>query len=253
MYRVILHIFYKIGHFFIFIRNIFRKPENYQIYKNQILRELDVLGLGAIGITTFISIFVGAIIAIQTKFNITSPLTPKYLIGFATRESMILEFSPTMIALILAGKIGSRIASEIGSMRITEQIDSLEIMGVNSISYLVLPKVIAAFLIFPFLVILSMIAGIFGGYIVASLSGIFTTDQYIYGITYDFKPFSVTYSIIKTIVFSFIITTISAYEGYYVNIKGGSLDVGRASTNAVVYSSITIIVFNLILTQLLLA
>ena len=192
----------------------------------------------------------GAVITIQMALNFESPFIPQYLIGYAARESMLLEFSSTIVALILAGKVGSNIASEIGTMRITEQIDALEIMGVNSASYLILPKIISTVIFFPFLTTLSMGIGIVGGYVLCILTGAVNPDAYITGIRYDFKPFYITYSLIKSSVFAFIITSISGFFGYYAN--GNSLEVGRASTQAVVISSIVILIFNLILTQLLL-
>lgn len=182
--------------------------------------------------------------------NLESPFIPKSLIGFATRETMILEFSSTVVALILAGKVGSNIASEIGTMRITEQIDALEVMGVNSANYLILPKIISTVLFFPFLTIMSIIIGSAGGYLVAVFTGVLNPDDYINGLMMDFRPFSIVYSLIKIAVFAFLITSISAFYGYFAN--GNSLEVGRASTKAVVVSSICILIFNLILTQLIL-
>lgn len=176
---------------------------------------------------------------------------PKYLIGLAARDSIILEFSSTMVALILAGKVGSNIASEIGTMRITEQIDALEIMGVNSAGFLVMPKIIASIFFFPFLTILSIFVGILGGWLVGEFTGVVSTAEYIRGIQWGFTPFYVTYSLIKTVFFAFIITSVASYHGYRV--KGGSLEVGKASTNAVVSSSILILLINLILTNLLLS
>jgi phospholipid/cholesterol/gamma-HCH transport system permease protein len=193
----------------------------------------------------------GAVITIQTSFGLESTWVPLYAIGFAARESIILEFSPTIMSLILCGKVGSHIASEIGTMRVTEQIDALEIMGVNSAGYLILPKIIAAVFIFPFLVVISMFLGIFGGWLVGTITGVVTSYEYLYGIQYDFKVFNVTYALIKTVFFAFVIISVSAYFGYYT--KGGALEVGRSSTQAVVYSSIFILLLNLLLTQLLLA
>ena len=212
---------------------------------------IDSLGVNSFGIVAIVSIFMGAVITIQTALGIDSSWVPLYLIVFGTRESVILEFSPTVISLILAGKVGSHIASEIGTMRVTEQIDALEIMGVNSASYLILPKIIASIFIFPFLVVLSMFMGIFGGWFFGILTEVVTSHEFLYGIQYEFKPFNVTYALIKTVVFAFVITSVSSYFGYYT--KGGALEVGRASTKAVVYSSIIILLLNLILTQLLLA
>ena len=192
----------------------------------------------------------GAVIALQTASNMDSPLLPAYTVGFTARQSIILEFSPTIIALILAGKVGSNIASEIGTMRVTEQIDALDIMGVNSAAYLVLPKVLAGLFIFPFLIMISMFLGIFGGWFICISTGVVSSNDYIYGIQYDFKPFDVFYALIKTVIFAFIITSISSYHGYFA--KGSALEVGRSSTKAVVYSSILILIFNYIVTQLLL-
>ena len=204
----------------------------------------------SVGIVLFISFFVGGVVSIQTALNLESPLLPKYLIGLASRDSLILEFSPTMISLILAGKVGSSIASEIGSMRVSEQIDALEIMGVNSASFLILPKIIASLFFFPFLVILSMGIGMIGAW-VGALSVDITTTEFLSGLRYEFVSYYITYAIVKTIFFAFIVSSISSYFGYHV--KGGSIAVGKSSTDAVVYSSIVILVFNFILTKLILA
>ncbi|HJB84954.1 MAG TPA: ABC transporter permease [Candidatus Alistipes merdigallinarum] len=243
-------LFEYIGRYFILMGKVFSKPEKRTIYWQRILVEMQALGLSSIGIVAIISVFMGAVITIQMALNFESPFIPQYLIGYAARESMLLEFSSTIVALILAGKVGSNIASEIGTMRITEQIDALEIMGVNSASYLILPKIISTVIFFPFLTTLSMGIGIAGGYVLCILTGAVNPDAYITGIRYDFKPFYITYSLIKSSVFAFVITSISGFFGYYAN--GNSLEVGRASTQAVVISSIAILIFNLILTQLLL-
>lgn len=229
---------------------VFSRPEKLAIYRRRIVYEADALGMNSIGLTAIISVFIGAVITLQMSINLESPFIPKYLIGYATRETMILEFSSTVVALILAGKVGSTIASEIGTMRITEQIDALEIMGINSASYLILPKIVAAVLFFPFLTILSILIGIAGGWLIAVLTGIMIPDDYVEGLLYDFRVYSIVYSLIKTAVFAFIITSVSAYCGYYA--AGNSLEVGKASTRAVVASSIVIMIFNLILTQILL-
>ena len=193
----------------------------------------------------------GAVITLQSAYNLENPFIPLYLIGLGTRDSMILEFSSTIVGLILAGKVGSSIASEIGTMRVTEQIDALEIMGINSANHLILPKIIAAVFINPFLTIISIFVGVFGGYLAGILSGVVSTANYIYGIQYAFTPFYITYSLIKTVAFAFLITSISSYQGYYC--AGGALEVGKSSTKAVVFSSLMILLFNVILTQLLLA
>lgn len=244
----VLHVF---GEYILLLRKVFSKPEKRRVYLKQTIVEMEKLGVLSIGIVTLISFFSGAVITLQTAYNIENPFLPTYLIGLGTRDSMLLEFSSTMIGLILAGKVGSNIASEIGTMRVTEQIDALEIMGINSAGFLILPKIIATMLFNPFLTILSMIVGIIGGWTVGVFTGVVSTQEYIDGIRYAFIPFYITYSLIKMVVFAFIITTISSFYGYRV--KGGSLEVGKASTNAVVISSVFILVFNLILTQLLLS
>jgi len=239
-----------LGRYLLLMRLVLSKPDKKSIYRRQIILEIDHLGLDSLWIVAIISVFIGAVITIQTAFNIDSPLVPLYTVGFATRQSIILEFSPTMVSLILAGKVGSRIASEIGTMRVTEQIDALEIMGINSASYLILPKVIASMLINPILVVISMFLGIFGGWLSGVLTGLVSSSDLIYGFQYEFSPYDVFYALVKTIVFAYLITSISGFHGYHT--KGGALEVGQASTRAVVHSSIAIIVFNLILTQLLL-
>ena len=239
-----------IGRYFMLMSKAFSRPEKFSIYRKRILVEMASLGLNSIGIVAIISVFMGAVITIQMALNLQSPFIPKYLIGYATRESMLLEFSSTVVALILAGKVGSNIASEIGTMRITEQIDALEIMGVNSASYLILPKIVASMIFFPFLTILSILIGVVGGWLIAAVTGIMIPADYVDGLLMDFKPYSITYTLIKTVFFAYIITSISAFYGYYA--KGNSLEVGAASTRAVVACSVVILLFDLILTQVLL-
>jgi phospholipid/cholesterol/gamma-HCH transport system permease protein len=233
------------------MQQVFRKPEKFSIYRNQISKEIESLGLGSLGIVAIISMFMGAVITIQSAFGFESPWIPLYAVGVASRDSIVLEFSPTIVSLILAGKVGSNIASEIGTMRVTEQIDALEIMGINPSGYLILPKIVAAVFINPFLIIISMFLALFGGYVAGVFTHAVTSYEYIYGIQYDFRPFNVTYALVKTVVFAFIIVSVSAYHGYYTN--GGALEVGRSSTKAVVYSSIIILLFNVLITQLLLS
>ena len=245
-----MNILYNIGAYFLLLGKVFKKPERRSIYWKQILREIDVLGVDSLGISVIISVFMGIVIAIQTATNIDNPLIPLYLIGYTTKQSMILEFSPTILSLILAGKVGSRIASEIGTMRVTEQIDALEIMGINSAGYLIFPKIIASIMINPILVIISMFVGILGGWSICMFSDVVSSTDFIYGIRYDFRTYFVVYALIKTVVFAFIISSVSSYYGYYT--KGGALEVGQSSTRAVVNSSIAILFFNLIITQLFL-
>lgn len=239
-----------IGQYFIMMKKVISKPEKFKVFWKQLLLEIEKVGINSIGIVLFISFFVGGVVSIQTAINMSSPLLPKYLVGLASRDSLILEFSPTMISLILAGKVGSSIASELGSMRVSEQLDALEIMGVNSASFLILPKIIATIFFFPFLVIISMGIGMIGAWI-GGLSVDVTTADFLSGLKYEFNPFYVTYSLIKTVVFAFIIASVSSYFGYFT--KGGSIAVGKSSTKAVVSSSILILVCNFILTNLLLA
>lgn len=229
---------------------VFRKPDKGKMFGKQLMVEFQNLGVDSIGIVAVISTFMGAVVAIQTAYNIDNPFIPMTMVGFTTRQSVILEFAPTVISLILAGKVGSRIASEIGTMRVTEQIDALQIMGVNSANFLVFPKVVAAIIFNPILVVFSMFLGLAGGWLACITFGLVSSADYIIGIQSWFEPYTVFYALIKTIVFAYLIVTISAYQGY--SISGGSLDVGNASTKGVVYSSIFIILFNLILTQLLL-
>ena len=232
------------------IAEMFRKPTKRSVMKNLILKEVDDLVIGSLGIVAFISFFVGGVITIQTALNITSPLIPKYLVGFATRQSIILEFAPTFISIIMAGKVGSFITSSIGSMRVTEQIDALEVMGVNSINYLVFPKMIALTL-YPFVISIAMFLGIIGGMAACVYGGFSTLEDYITGIQLDFIPFHMVYAFIKTLVFAFILATIPSFHGYYM--KGGALEVGKASTVAFVLTSVVIILLNYILTQMLLS
>jgi phospholipid/cholesterol/gamma-HCH transport system permease protein len=229
---------------------VFSKPEKLSIYRKQIVKELHNIGHDSIGIVAIISVFMGAVITIQSAVGFESPWIPLYAVGMAARDTIILEFSPTIISLILAGKVGSSIASEIGTMRVTEQIDAIEIMGINSSAFLIMPKIVAAIIFTPFLIVMSMFLGVFGGWVFGVITGVVTSHQYVYGITYLFIPYNVFYALVKTVVFAFIITSVSAYQGYYT--EGGSFEVGKSSTKAVVYSSILILIFNLILTQLLL-
>jgi phospholipid/cholesterol/gamma-HCH transport system permease protein len=229
---------------------VLKKPQKWKMSMQEFVRELQDIGIDSIGIVSLMSLFMGAVITLQTSANIDSPLIPAYTIGFTTRESILLEFSPTIMALILAGKVGSSIASQLGTMRITEQIDALTMMGVKSASFLVMPKITAAVFFFPFLISLSMFLGIFGGWMFGRLAGVITTTDYIDGLRFSFDSFSYTYAMIKTVVFAFLITSISSFNGYYA--KGSALEVSKASTRAVVSSSIAILISNYLITQILL-
>lgn len=239
----------QIGRYFLMLQEIFKKPTKWSVMRSLIFKEIDDLVIDSLGIVSFISFFVGGVVSIQTALNLTNPLIPKYLIGFATRQSVILEFAPTFISIIMAGKMGSFITSSIGTMRVTEQIDALEVMGVNSLNYLVFPKLIALML-YPFVIGLSMFLGVFGGWLAAVYGGFATADEFINGIQTEFIPFHVTYAFIKTCVFGFLLATIPSFHGYYM--KGGALEVGKASTVSFVWTSVVIILCNYILTQLLL-
>jgi len=244
-----MNIISETGKYALLMRKVLTAPGRGSMFLRQYGQELEKQGLQSLPIVLIISVFIGAVITIQMRLNLQNPLLPSYLTGLATRDTMFLEFSSTILCLILAGKVGSNISSEIGTMRITEQIDALEVMGVNSANYLILPKIVAFMTMIPFLVLISMAVGIFGGYFV-TFTGVMVPADYISGIQYAFVPYYILYSIVKSIVFAFIISSVSSYYGYYAN--GGALDVGRASTNAVVNSSIIILFFNLLLTNLML-
>lgn len=240
----------QIGSYFLMLKDMFNRPVKWSVMKQIILKEIDDLIIDSLGIVCFISFFVGGVVAIQTALNLTNPLIPRYLIGFATRQSVILEFAPTFISIIMAGKMGSFITSSIGTMRVTEQIDALEVMGVNSLNYLVFPKIVALFL-YPFVIGISMFLGIFGGYLAAVYGGFATATEFIAGLQVEFVPFHITYAFIKTLAFAFILATIPSFHGYYM--KGGALEVGKASTIAFVWTSVLIIITNYFLTQILLS
>ncbi len=229
---------------------VFSRPEKFRVYPPLIIREMDKIGLQSVGIVSLLVLFMGAVVAIQTASNIESGWIPRWTIGYTTRQSIILEFSSTVVCLIISGKVGSNIASEIGTMRISDQIDALDIMGINSASYLILPKIIAAVFIIPFLVLLAMFVGVAGGASIAILSGNVSFADFEYGAQYDFRIWDVAYSVIKTLFFAFIMTSVSSYHGY--NTQGGALEVGQGSTRAVVYSIVIILVADFLLTQLLL-
>ena len=248
--QLLTRFFSLIGNYILLLKKVFSRPEKIKIYRQRIWAEMWKLGYTSITIVFIISVFIGAVICIQMALNLESPFIPQDLIGYATREIIVLEFSSTIVALILAGKVGSSIASEIGTMRITEQIDALEIMGVNSASYLILPKIISAVVFFPFLTILSMGVGIGGGYLVASMTDVIEVKDFMNGIRYSLNEFYFTYALLKAAVYAFLIASIAGFYGYYA--CGNSLEVGRASTKAVVTSCIAILASDLILTKLLL-
>ncbi len=229
---------------------MFRKPTKWSVMQRLIFKDIDDLIIGSLGIVAFISFFVGGVVTIQTALNINNPLIPKYLVGFATRQSVILEFAPTFISIIMAGKVGSFITSSIGTMRVTEQIDALEVMGINPINYLVFPKFIAL-LLYPFVISIAMFLGIIGGMAACVYGGFSSLDDYITGVQMDFIPYHMAYAFIKTFIFAILLATIPSFYGFYM--RGGALEVGKASTTSFVWTSVMIILFNYILTQMLLA
>lgn len=239
-----------LGRYTLFMRRVFSLPDKWRSFFSRTLFEINKLGVDSIPLVIVISLFIGAVITIQMKLNTTSPLIPSYSVGLAARDIVLLEFSNSILCLILAGKVGSNIASEIGTMRVTEQIDALDIMGVNSANFLVLPKVVGFLLFMPVLGTFCIATSILGGYFVALFTDIISVTRYVYGIQAFFDEWYVWYGLIKSEVFSFIITSVAAFYGFYV--KGGALEVGKASTNAVVASSILILLFDVILTKLLL-
>ena len=245
-----MNFFYNFGKYLMLLKETFKRPLNHRYFFRQVVTEVDAIGLNSLWIVSIISVFIGAVLVIQTGYQMQNPLIPAYTLGYGLRESVILEFSPTIVSLILAGKIGSSIASQIGTMRVTEQIDALDIMGVNSANFLILPKIIAGLLTFPFIVTISMMVSIAGGYLAAVMWGISTSVDFIAGLNYWFVPFEIVYAILKATFFSFLITSVSAFHGYYAS--GGAVDVGKSSTKAVVYSSIALLLSNLIITKIIL-
>ena len=239
-----------IGEYFLMLKGVFGRMTKRSVLKTLIFKEIDDLIIGSLGIVAFISFFIGGVVAIQTALNLENPLIPKTLIAFAARQSVILEFAPTFISIIMAGKVGSYITSSIGSMRVTQQIDALEVMGINSLNYLVFPKIIAM-LTYPFVIAISMFLGILGAYTAAVLGGFVSAEEFITGLQEDFDSFHLVYAFIKTFLFAMILATIPSYHGYYM--KGGALEVGQASTTSFVWTSVVIIITNYVVTQLLLS
>jgi len=247
-----MNIFEHIGRYFLMLGGVFSMPDNRKVFWERFFDEAYLIIIKSIPLVLFLSFFMGGVVTIQTASNMDSPLLPEYTIGFITRQSTILEFSPTIITLIIAGKVGSNIASEIGTMRVTEQIDALDIMGVNSINYLMLPKILATTLFYPFVIVISMVMSIFGGWFAGVASGLYSTETYILGLQFDWDmvEIGIPYALTKSMVFAFLFTSIASYFGYYT--KGGALEVGKASTSAVVTTAVAILLANYMLTQLIL-
>jgi len=239
-----------IGSYFLMLKKVFGSYTKTSVLRHLIFKEIDDLIINSLPIVAFISFFVGGVVAIQTALNMDNPIVPKTLIGFATRQSVILEFAPTFVSIIMAGKVGSFITSSIGSMRVTEQIDALEVMGINSLNYLVFPKIVAL-MFYPFVIVVSMFLGIIGGWVAGVYGGFVSSSDFITGVQDQFIPYHLFYAFFKTFIFAFILATVPSWQGYYM--KGGALEVGRASTNSFVWTSVLIIASNYIVTQLLLS
>ncbi|MEP6675393.1 MAG: ABC transporter permease [Ferruginibacter sp.] len=238
------------GRYLLMLKGMFGKPENLRMYWKEFMHQCVEIGIGSLGIVTLISVFMGAVSAVQTAYQLVSPIISKSTIAQIVRDTVILEFAPTLVCIVLAGVVGSKIASELGNMRVSEQIDALEIMGINTKSYLIMPKIVAALITIPLLVVLAMALGIWGGRFAGSASNILSTDTYDKGLVENFVPYNVTFALAKAYTFAFIISSIPAYYGYYV--KGGALEIGRSSTKSVVVSCVMILFADYILAALLL-
>ena len=240
----------EIGKYILMIKGMFSKPENWKMYWKEFMHQCSEIGIGSLGIVAIISFFIGAVSAIQTAYQLVSPLIPLSTISQIVRDTVILEFAPTLVSIVLAGVVGSKIAGELGNMRVSEQIDALEIMGINTKAYLVLPKILAAIVVIPMLIVIAMILGIWGGRIAGSMSGILSADTFDKGLREGFNPYNVFFSLVKSYTFAYLISSTPGYYGY--NVKGGALEIGRASTKAVVVSCIMILIADYVLSALLL-
>ena len=241
----------EIGKYFMFLGNLFTNRETFKTYYKLILEECISIGLGSLFLVALVSTFMGAVTTVQTAYNMVSDFIPDYVISQVVREMIVLELAPTIIAVIYAGKVGSSMAGGLGTMRITEQIDALEVMGINSISYLVLPKIVASIMMYPLLVIIAGVCGMLGGYLAGTLTGIITPTDYVYGLRSSYNEFTVIFALIKSVVFAFLVSSISSYKGYYT--QGGALEVGVSTTQAVTTSVIAVLIADYLLAQLLLA
>lgn len=245
-----MYFFFHFGRYVLMLRHCFTTPEKFYMYWKELFRQMVAIGVGSLGIISIISLFIGGVTAVQFAYQLQHTIVPMWWIGYIVRDSMILELAPTLSALLLAGKVGSNISSELGSMRISEQIDALDIMGVSTTSYLIGTKVLAALIVFPLLVIFAVFFGIYGGLFATLSMHILSSDDFIRGLQDTFKPFNVQVMFLKTVTFAFIVTSISCYQGFFVS--GGALDIGKASTRAVVFSSITVIIANFLIAALIL-
>ncbi|MBU2915351.1 MULTISPECIES: MlaE family ABC transporter permease [Reichenbachiella] len=238
------------GRFTLFLSSMFVRRESFMTYVRLVIEESIKIGFNSILLVGIVSTFIGAVTTLQTAYNLVSPFIPSYVISLVVRDMTLLELAPTVMAIVYAGKVGSNIAGELGTMRITEQIDALEVMGINAASYLVLPKIIASLITYPMLVVVSAFLSLVGGYLAGSLAGVITPTEFVYGIRYEFIPFNITFALTKAYVFAFLVAAISAYKGFYT--KGGALEVGVASTSAVTNSCIAILCADFLLTKLML-
>ncbi len=238
------------GQYLMMLKGMMSKPENAKLYWKEFVKQCADIGMGSLGIVSIISLFMGAVSTVQTAYQLVSPLIAKTTIATIVRDTVILEFAPTLVCIVLAGVIGSKIASELGNMRVSEQIDALEIMGINTKTYLILPKIVGALIVIPLMVVIAMVLGIYGGRLAGSAAGILSTDTFDQGLLMNFQPFNVTFALIKGFTFAFIISSVSAYYGYYV--KGGSLEIGRSSTKSVVVSCVVILLADYFLASVLL-
>lgn len=243
-------LFQHIGRYILMLKGMISKPENAKLYWKELMHQCSDIGIGSMGIVCIISVFIGAVSAIQTSYQLVSPLIAKTVIAQIVRDTVILEFAPTLVCIVLAGVVGSKIASELGNMRVSEQIDALEIMGINTKTFLVMPKIVAAIITIPMLVVLSMVLGIWGGRIAGAATNILSTDTFDRGLSEGFLGYNVFFALAKAYTFAFLISSIPAYYGYHV--KGGSLEIGRSSTKAVVVSCIMILLADFVLSALLL-
>lgn len=245
-----MYFFYHLGKYLMLIRRCFVRPEKYAMYSKELFRQMKQIGVGSLGIITVMSLFIGGVTAVQFTYQLQDSFVPMWWIGYIVRDSMILELAPTFSSLLLAGKVGSNISSELGSMRISEQIDALEIMGISTPGYLVAPKIFASMIVFPLLIIFAVFFGIYGGLLACISINAVSADEYIRGLQDNLVPFNVKVMFLKTVTFAFIISSISCYQGFFV--KGGALDIGKASTRAVVFSSIVLIISNFLIAALVL-
>lgn len=238
-----------LGKYLLFVGSLFRKMESFGTYVKRTLDESILIGINSLVLVTIVSTFIGMVTTVQTAANLVSPFIQDFVISTVVRDMTVFELAPTITSIVLAGKVGSNIAGELGTMRITEQVDALEVMGINSSSYLVLPKILGAMLMFPMLVVLAGFLSIYGGYLIGTITTIISGEDYIYGLRFDFKQYNIFVALVKSVVFAFLVSSISAYKGFYT--RGGALEVGQSSTSAVTNSCIAILLADYLVVELL--